>query len=470
MRMNNITRESIYPYLPISMQNVVCSVYGVIESKKRFGGVFHDRLSSLLESEHWDAEAIRAYRYHALKECLMNAIHSIPWYRNRAREAGITDKDILANPLDALGKLPILKKEDIHRHWKEMIRESTPLSALIKGHTSGTTGKSLTFYRSAEAIQFQWAVWWRHRARFGCKLGDLHVNFTGKPATPLSQMHPPYWRYNRAIRQYNINMHHVTRDKISDIVRFLNSISPRFYSGYPSIIGEVARLALEKELELRSRSKPVAIFTGAENTFSWQKQALEEWTGAKVTDQYGSSEGCGNASKCEYDNYHEDFEFSFLEWIDAETLHDGSRRGKLICTDLANPDMPFIRYDIGDIGIWAPDEFTCPCGRQSRVIFSIDGRIEDFILTPEGRRIMRFDYLFKDTHYVQEAQVCQYKKGSITMKIVRRKGYSLRDDEEIKRQVAKWISPLLQVDIEYVESIDREPNGKLRAVKSFLKN
>lgn len=464
-----MTLDSIYKHLPISMQNMGCSIYGIIESKKRFGCVFSERLSSLLISEHWDAEAIRKYQYNALKESLINAIHSVPWYLSHAREAGITDKDILANPLDALGKLPILKKEDIHSHWKEIIRESTSLSALTKIHTSGTTGKSLTFYKPNEAIQFQWAVWWRHRARFGCKLGDLHVNFTGKPATPLSQMHPPYWRYNRAIRQYNINMHHVTRDKIFDIVKFLNSISPRFYSGYPSIMGEVARLAVEQELELQSKAKPVVIFAGAENTLSWQKQVLEEWTGAKVTDQYGFSEGCGNASKCEYDNYHEDFEFSFLECIDAETLHDGSTRGKLICTGLANPDMPFIRYAVGDVGIFAPDNFNCPCGRKSKVIFSIDGRIEDFILTPEGRRIMRFDYLFKDSHYVREAQVCQYKEGSITVKVVRRQGYSIRDDEEIRRQVTNWISPSLQVDIEYVESLDREPNGKLRAVKSFLK-
>jgi hypothetical protein len=32
----------------------------------------------------------------------------------------------------------------------------------------------------------------------------------------------------------------------------------------------------------------------------------------------------------------------------------------------------------------------------------------------------------------------------------------------------KWISPALEVEFIYVPEIEREPNGKFRAVKSYL--
>jgi phenylacetate-CoA ligase len=91
-------------------------------------------------------------------------------------------------------------------------------------------------------------------------------------------------------------------------------------------------------------------------------------------------------------------------------------------------------------------------------------------VTPEGARIARLDYLFKDALNVKEAQIVQERLGEIAIRLVRRSAYGTKDEMEIRRDIRSWLSPLLEVRFEYVAEIPREPNGKFRAVLSRLKS
>ena len=99
----------------------------------------------------------------------------------------------------------------------------------------------------------------------------------------------------------------------------------------------------------------------------------------------------------------------------------------------------------------------------------IEGREDDYVVTPEGRRTMRFDYIFKDSQNCSEAQVVQEKLGAIKLYIVKRSSYTDSDEKYILNEIKKWISPALKVECIYVPEIEREQNGKFRAVKSCLK-
>jgi phenylacetate-CoA ligase len=209
------------------------------------------------------------------------------------------------------------------------------------------------------------------------------------------------------------------------------------------------------------------IFTGAENLYEHQRQVIAEAFRAPVTDQYGFSEGCGNASRCTEDLFHEDFEYGILECVNPISISPTVHQGRIVATGFAGYGMPFLRYEVGDIGTW--EDVQCRCGRQSRVLTRIEGRIEDYVVTPEGRQIMRFDYIFKDTHHVCEAQVVQSDLGSIRLRIVRRPAYSSADEDLLRREIRERISSQLHVEFEYVDEIGREPNGKVRAVKSSVR-
>jgi phenylacetate-CoA ligase len=456
--------EAVYERLPVPLQNLVCSAYGRREIRSRFGAEFHRRLDALLQSEWWSASDIAAYQDERLRALVRHAYDTVPYYRDRMHELGLTPGDI--NRRSDLSKLPILTKEDVRANYRRMVSTTARKRELILRHTSGTTGKSLHFFYTRSATAEQWAVWWRHRRRFGVEWGAPHANFTGKRVVPVKQERPPYWRWNRPMNQALLNMQHLTPAKIADVVAFLDDHAFVYYAGYPSVIHAMAATALEAGLRLTR--PPRFVFTGAENMLDYQRRDIAALTGAILTDQYGFSEGCGNASQCPALVYHEDFEFGIVECVDPRPAGDGRVSGRIVCTGFASPDTPLIRYDVGDVGIWEDPRRSCSCGRRSAMLIAVEGRSDDYVVTPEGARIMRFDYLFKDTQHIREAQIVQREVGAITVRVVRRNGYSSRDETIVREEVRRWISPTLAVSFEYLDEIPRKPNGKFQAVISRL--
>jgi phenylacetate-CoA ligase len=266
------------------------------------------------------------------------------------------------------------------------------------------------------------------------------------------------------MRQVLINMQSLTPDKIASIVELLNSQHLDYYSGYPSFIHMLAVNATDAGLRLTA--PPRVIFTGAENMLDFQRRDIQAFTGAILTDHYGCTEACCNASRCPEFVYHEDFEFCIMEGIERTP---GDPAKTIVCTGFACDAFPFIRYDVGDTAVWQ-DGKGCPCGRNSAVLRRVEGRTDDYVVTPEGARIARLDYLFKDALNVKEAQIIQERLGEIAIRLVRRSEYGTKDELEIRRDIKSWLSPSLEVRFEYVEEIPREPNGKFRAVLSRLQS
>ena len=458
----SILVEQVYPRLPVFLQNAACWYYGKKEARVRFGRAFEERLRELTDSEKWTAGEIEAYQNDKLRSLVRHAYENVPYYRERWKALKIAPEDIRSR--DDLHKLPVLTKEEIRQNADRFISQKTPRRGLLSRHTSGTTGKALHFYMTADAVAFQWAVWWRHRLRFGVTPGRWHANFTGQRVVPITQRTPPYWRWNRPMRQVLINMQSLTPGKIANIVEMLNSQRLDFYCGYPSFIHMLAMNA--SDAGLRLSSPPRVIFTGAENMLDFQRRDIQAFTGAILSDHYGCTEACGNASRCPEFVYHEDFEFGIMEGIERTP---GDAAKTIVCTGFACDAFPFIRYEVGDTAIWQEGK-SCACGRNSAVLLRVEGRSDDYVVTPEGARIARLDYLFKDALNVKEAQIVQEQLGQITIRLVRRRAYGTKDEVEIRRDIKSWLSPSLAVRFEYVSEIPREQNGKFRAVLSQLKS
>lgn len=455
--------ERIYQRLPVFLQNLACSFYGMREARVRRSSVFWEKLRELEQSESSSADEIADHQAAELQKLIRHAYQTVPYYRLILDQHGIRPNEI--NIVDDLAKLPLLTKKDVRERKADLISVAHDRARLAELKTSGTTGSALSFFTTRDAIAFQWAVWWRHRGRFGVTPESWHVNFTGKKVVPIGQSRPPYWRWNWPMHQVLVGMQHITKAKIRDIARFLGSQDFVFYAGYPSIIASLCELIEREGLDLDKKAR--FVFLGAENVQEYQRAVIERVTGAIVTDQYGFSEGCGNASRCEHGNYHEDWEFGILECVDPEVLPDGSIRGKVVATGFANHAFPFIRYEVGDTAIWAPENYRCPCGRNSRVIRFIDGRNEDYVLTPEGGKVMRFSHLFKDTDEIREAQVVQERLGEIVIRVALRDGKTF-DPEALRKKVKEMISPGLKVEFETVKEIPRTAAGKFKHVVSMI--
>ena len=56
------------------------------------------------------------------------------------------------------------------------------------------------------------------------------------------------------------------------------------------------------------------------------------------------------------------------------------------------------------------------------ILDEILGRIEDYIITPEGRFVGRLDHLFKDAKYVKNGQIVQNDIEQVIIRIERKMG------------------------------------------------
>ena len=454
---------SVYKILPVFLQNTACTIKGQLQKRERLGGSFFNIFEELKKTEWSTSSEIKKHQNIKLLETINYCYENIPYYRDLFNENSLSPSDI--NSIEDLNKIPILTKELVRENY-EKLKNPNFNGKVIHSHTSGSTGKSLQFDFSLDAIRYRWALWFRHKARFEVKVTDPYATFTGQVVVPINQKKPPYWRENYSMKQTIFTMHHISEDKVPAIVNRLNKGGFVYYSGYPSILYSLATII--ENVGLQITASPKVIFTGAEALLDYQREKISAVFGCLVTDQYGFSEGCGNASRCEKDLFHEDFEYGILECHNPTVNDDGTITGEILATGFTNLAMPFIRYQVGDTATWIDKE--CSCGRESKTILQINGRNEDYVITPEGNKILRFDYIFKDTVNIVEAQVVQKELGSITIRIVKGNNYSTKEEALLIKEVHSKISPRLKVSFEYIDKIEREATGKFRAVKSLLNN
>lgn len=453
----------IYALLPIPIQNWLVGLYSYKLEYERGGKDFDEILSFLQTTSNWTTEQIRAYKEEHIAAILEHAYNHCPYYRLKYDKAHISPSDFKC--LEDLQKFPILTKEEIRTHVQGMVADNLKRNTIIHYHTSGTSGKALDFYNSKYNLQFYWAVCARYGLRFGIQPHSRSLNFTGKMVVPINQNKPPYWRYKKAQNQYMLVMQHITREKVPSMVDFINSEDFRILVGYPSICTSFSSFV--NEMGLQITHVPEYYFSGAEKVYDFQAEAIEKaFPGIRIVEHYGFSENAGAASKCTCGQYHEDFELGHFELKDPVTNGDFSA-GVLLATGFHNLAMPFIRYEVGDTLTF--DNRPCECGLKSQVIHEINGRNEDYVITPEGTHIMRFDYIFKDTKTIKECQVVQKKLGEVCLRIVKRNNYSMATEQELVHNIRTMISPTIEVVFEYVDEIPRTKAGKFKAVVSELK-
>ena len=136
----------------------------------------------------------------------------------------------------------------------------------------------------------------------------------------------------------------------------------------------------------------------------------------------------------------------------------------MVCTGLNNLAMPLIRYRTGDrVRL---DAGACECRRPFPLVEEIEGRVEDYVVTPEGYLVGRLDHLFKGIAGVREAQIVQRDRSALIVRFVREEAYSERSEGPIREEARTRVGPLMRIVFEYPPRIERGAGGKFRFVVS----
>ena len=455
--------ESTYYRAPVFLQNLLVSAYGLKLYRQRYGARAGVYLHELLASERLPPADMREFQRQRFVAMARHAIRTTPFYRDWARVRGFRPEDVTS--LDHLREFPVLEKQAIQEAPEQFISDHLPRSRLIEIGTSGTTGSPLRIFTDRNSRTHHYAFWSRLRGWYGLGPRSSRATLFGRVIMPASSDRPPFWRYDAAQRNLLLSSYHLAPANLPAYYRKLTSFQPSEIVGYPSSIYRIAMHILENDLP---RLAPRVVITTAETLLDYQREAISKAFDAPLCDQYGCAEMAFFASQCPNGAMHFHPEHSVNEVVvpggDGNPA-GADESGELLATGLVNWAMPLIRYRVGDSLSVTAD--ICDCGRPFPVISSLQGRLDDVVVSPRtGRPVGRLGPVFRADKAVREAQVYQDAFGRIEIRIIPMSCFSAEHEQRIVKDVMRRVGGDVDIKVRLVDEIPRSANGKFRAVIS----
>jgi phenylacetate-CoA ligase len=455
--------DTLYPILPIFAQNAVCTAAGWARFRARFNPHFHRTLREWERTVGHSRERLVELQRQRLDRLIRRAREHVPYYRDLAPASAARDASKAIE--ETLGAIPPLEKSEYSDQPSAFLARDVPRHRILRGRTSGTTGTALPLFYTPETLAEEYATVWRLRRACGVEdPAAPNLTFNGNIIVPFRQEAPPFWRTNAMSGQTLFSIYHMTPANLRAYVDAIHRAPAKYVQGYPSSIHLAARALLEAGRPLES-GRLAAVFPSSETLLAFQRETIEKAFGAPVRDRYGVSEFGVSMTECSEGRLHVDMEFCIVEVEPTEETGD-SVTGPLLITGLTLAATPLLRYRIGDVG--TRSKHPCPCGRSGDVFLDIDGRIEDYVLTPDGRPIGRLDHVFKEQYDVAEAQIRQETRDAIDVLVVPRGTYTRHSERRLLKELRARLGDAIRIEVTRVTHIPREPNGKFRAVKSRI--
>jgi phenylacetate-CoA ligase len=339
--------------------------------------------------------------------------------------------------LNDIHKLPIVSKDDI-RDANLKIRK--PFNFLkIKAHTSGTTGSPLILHRDINSILNENAFVWWYRKRVGLNPKDRKVSVRGD----LNRENLFY--EDKVSNTLFISSFSLSEKNMKRIIDLIESYNPLAILGYPSSLDILSSWLLESNRKLYI---PLA-FTSSETLLDNQKNKIISMFNTKIYDWYGNAER-SIALYSENGLYLEPPLYS----------HNEYNSENVITTSFLNNYFPLIRYQVDDKIVL----------NNSNEIETIEGRIEDYILLPDGTKIGRLDVVFKGVENILMAQIFQSNVKSVKFNIVKRITFSKYDLRILETNIRSKMGNDINIEIDYINQDDivYSRSGKFKLVISDI--
>lgn len=457
-------QEAIYFYLPSFLQSSLISAYGAKLYKKRYADPFNKLLTEIESLEQSTKREIREFKFLRLRSLLIHAQEHVPYYSDLFKKLGLDVKKF--QDFNDLRNIPILEKETIRKEPHLFISTRPSDIGFQLQHTSGSTGKPLSLYVDERTYKRAMALVVHHEQINGVPFGSRRATFAGRMIQKIENQKPPFCRYNRAENQMLFSAYHLSQKTISWYIKDLNIFKPTEIIGYPSAIYDLAYFISQSDEKLTFT--PKLIVTNSETLFDWQRKFIEQELSAPIRDYYGTAEYVVFAGECVKRKYHISPSLGLIEIVDDKNNSVTDEEGDLICTTLSNFSMPLIRYRVGDRAKLSSK--PCTCGRHTEILHNITGRIDDYIISLDNRKIGRLDHIYKGLKNIKESQIVQVSNDLCSIKLVKADNLTSIDESTLRQNFAERVGSDMHVYIEYLDKIPKGKNGKFRAVINHTQN
>jgi phenylacetate-CoA ligase len=406
------------------------------------GTTVQKHLACLQKTQWWSREQIEELQNKKLRALIHHAYENVPYYTRLFHTHNIHPEDIKTK--EDLKRIPVLTKNDIRQNLPKLIALGTHNSDRIESHSSGSTGEPMRYYLDKKSYSADWAQTFRCWGWAGFQIGDPYVKISMNPRITLVKkiqdtLFNTRYMYAQTIQEKNI----------INVITSIKKFNPLIIRGYASYMYSISKTMEKMGVEYSGG----AVATTGDMLYPHYRELIEKQFHCKIFDGYGG-EGTPIAFECEnHEGYHLCDEDVIVEFLaDNESVAQGER-GRIVFTNLENYAMPFIRYDIGDIGTYSDE--SCSCGRGLSVLKSIEGRDSDLIVTPRGDIIIVhfFTWLFEYIEGVDQFQIVQEKRDEITIKIVKNSKFTQTNLDFILNQIRQKVGDEVHLQPEFVEDI-----------------
>jgi phenylacetate-CoA ligase len=442
----------LYHRLPARARTAAATLRGWYLRRWRYGVESEQLIEEALAREAWTAAQWAKWREERIGYVLHRAATRVPYYRDlwEARRRGGDRAS-----WEMLEHWPILEKDEVRANPRAFVADDCDTRTMVHKQTSGTTGKPMDIWRTKTTVATLHAI---AEARTGRWDGiPSHVRWArlgGQLVVPVRQRRPPFWVWNAALRQLYLSSFHLAPDLIPYYLDALAKYKIVYLSSYPSsayaLAQEILRLG-RTDLHL------AVVYSNAEPMLPEQRSTIAAAFQCPVRETYGMAESVAAASECSAGRLHQWPEFGHVE------LHD---HGELICTGLLNPDMPLIRYRVGDRAQAPQLHGPCSCGRGLPPMGRVEGRMNDILITPDGRPVFWLNPVFSGLP-LRQSQIIQEHLDVLRVRVTPAPGFSTVTERTIVQRLQERMGDV-RVIVERVSEVPRTSNGKVRSIVCHL--
>lgn len=366
--------------------------------------------------------------------------------------------------------VPVLTKKDLQTPLKNRISNTYSLKNIFINKTSGSSGDPFIFAKDKLCHAITWAS---IIYRFGWYGIDFNSSYQARfYGIPLDFLGYYKERFKDVLsKRYRFPIFNLSDEFLEKVLKKFKNSNFDYINGYTSSIVLFAKFLQKKNIVLKDicPSLKVAMVT-SEMLFEEDKILLETQFGIPIVNEYGASELDLIAFQNIENEWQVNSETLFVEILDQNNQAvPYGQEGKVVITSLYNLAHPFIRYEIGDIGILDPKSTL-----KKPIFKKLIGRTNDVAILPSGKKApgLTFYYVTKsiieDDGNVKEFIIKQTKTNTFIIEYVSEKELSPQEIEKIEKAVATYLEPNLHFSYIKKQFLERSKRGKLKQFECFL--
>lgn len=368
-------------------------------------------------------------------------------------------------------ELPVMTKKEFQKPLTQRLSKEYSLSKVYVNKTSGSSGDPFIFAKDKFCHALTWSNIIYRFSWFGIDFNSSsQARFYGIPLDFIGNT-------KERIKDFLSHRYRFTIFNLSDAV--LEKVLVKFQkkkfdyiNGYTSSIVLFAKFLQKKDIVLNTVCPTLkCCIVTSEMLFDDDKILLEKQFGVPVVNEYGASELDLIAFQNTKGEWQVNSETLFVEVLDENnTAIANGKEGRIVITSLYNKAHPFIRYDIGDIGIL--DEKSTP---KKPILKKLIGRTNDVAILPSGKKSpgLTFYYVTKsiieDDGNVKEFVIKQTKIDTFDIEYVSGTELTEVQIQQIEKAITTYLESGLTFSFTRKEKLERSKSGKLKQFVSLVK-